>query len=336
MKLSIGIVGLPNVGKSTLFKLLTSQEVHIANYPFATIDPNVGVVPVPDERVDALAKLSNSKKKVPAVVEFYDIAGLVKGANQGEGLGNQFLTHIRDTSAVCFVLRCFGQSDIVHVEGTVDPVRDYEILKTELVLKDLETVERRLKKAEADARTKSKEALEDFAVLTAAKTALERGTMLIDEPLFDRAGRVARETNLLTAKPRLFLLNGEKDDVPGELITAIGGEGSHAVVADLASAPKVDELIRAAYATLGLMSFFTTGEDETRAWTVEHGVKAPHAAGVIHTDFESKFIRAEVVSYTDLIAAGGWNQAKQKGKLRLEGKDYLVEDGDVMVIRHGA
>jgi hypothetical protein len=336
MKLSIGIVGLPNVGKSTLFKLLTSQEVHIANYPFATIDPNVGVVSVPDERVEALAKLSGSKKKVPAVVEFYDIAGLVKGANQGEGLGNQFLTHIRDTSAVCFVLRCFGQSDIVHVEGSVDPVRDYEILKTELVLKDLETVERRIKKAEADARTKSKEGIEDLAALTAAKTALERGVMLIDEPLFDRAARVSREINLLTAKPRLFLLNGEKSEVPEALLAAIGGDGSHVVVANLVAAPKVDALIRAAYATLGLMSFFTTGEDETRAWTIERGARAPEAAGVIHTDFESKFIRAEVVSYADLIAAGGWNQAKQRGKLRLEGKEYIIQDGDVMVIRHGA
>ena len=359
MKLSIGIVGLPNVGKSTLFKLLTNQEVHIANYPFATIDPNVGVVPVPDERVSTLMRISNSKKKVPAIVEFYDIAGLVKGANKGEGLGNQFLSHIRDVSAVCFVLRCFKQADIVHVEGSVDPVRDYEILKTELILKDLETVERRLSKAEADARTKTKEALDDLSMLEACKAVLDLGEFLLgtDGTLpsgVDAHARIMRELNLLTAKPRLYLLNGDVLDVPDGLLSKLGGQSlevrlpkevglhgpandtvANVVTANLATAPNVNALIAAAYATLGLVSFFTTGEDETRAWTIERGTKAPQAAGVIHTDFEQKFIRAEVVSYADLIATGGWSHAKQKGKLRLEGKDYTVQDGDVMVIRHG-
>ncbi|MDO8469592.1 MAG: redox-regulated ATPase YchF [bacterium] len=382
MKLSIGIVGLPNVGKSTLFKLITSQEVHIANYPFATIDPNVGVVPVPDERVDALAKLSSSKKRVPAVVEFYDIAGLVKGASKGEGLGNQFLSHIRDVSAVCFVLRCFPQADIVHVEGSVDPVRDYEILKTELALKDLETVDKRISKAEADVRNKTKEGTADLAALQACKAVLDRGEFLMDAngalpPGIDLHARIMRELNLLTAKPRLYLLNGDTGDVPDELLRQIGvigtvngafssapgvpevlsgrpgspavavrdlpskmprspsAIGTGVVIANLATAPNVNELITAAYATLGLVSFFTTGEDETRAWTIEHGAKAPQAAGVIHTDFEEKFIRAEVVAYADLIATGGWSHAKQRGKMRLEGKDYVVQDGDVMVIRHG-
>lgn len=354
MKLSIGIVGLPNVGKSTLFKLITSQEVHIANYPFATIDPNIGVVPVPDGRVDALAKLSNSKKKVPAVVEFYDIAGLVKGANKGEGLGNQFLTHIRDVSAICFVLRCFPHADIVHVEGSVDPVRDFDILKTELALKDLETVDKRISKAEQDARAKTAEALADLSILHACKAVLDRGEFLMGAngalpPNIDLHAHVMRELNLLTAKPRLYLLNGDQADVPDGLLQKLTNQSlevrlpkevelhgpANVVVANLATAANVDELIRAAYVTLGLVSFFTTGEDESRAWTIEHGTRAPQAAGVIHTDFEKKFIRAEVVSYVDLIATGGWSQAKQKGKMRLEGKDYVVEDGDVMIIRHG-
>ncbi len=336
MKLSIGIVGLPNVGKSTLFKILTRQEVNIANYPFATIDPNIGVVPVPDERLQKLTELSKSKKTIPAVVEFYDIAGLVKGAHKGEGLGNQFLSHIKDVNAVSQVIRCFKKGDIIHVEGNVEPLRDFGTIKTELILKDLETVERRLDKAEADARNGKKEFIDLRDALKEIKTWLEEEKILVDlSGAFDLHKKIFKELNLLTAKPQLFLLNGSEGDVPAELITAIKEIDADYIVADLDAVKEVPELIRKTYEILNLISFLTTGEDETRAWTVEKGTKAPQAAGVIHSDFEKNFIRAEVVKYRKLIEAGGWNEAKQKGWLKLEGKDYVVEDGDVMVIRHG-
>lgn len=336
MKLSIGIVGLPNVGKSTLFKILTRQEVNIANYPFATIDPNVGVVPVPDERLKKLTELSASQKTVPAVVEFYDIAGLVKGAHKGEGLGNQFLSHIKDVNAVLQVIRCFKRGDIIHVEGSVEPQRDFGTVKTELILKDLETVERRLDKAEADARSGKKEFIDLRDALKEVKTWLEEEKFLVNlSGVFDLHKKIFKELNLLTAKPQLFFLNGSEEDVPAELITEIKEINSDYIVADLDTAKEVPELIRKTYEILNLISFFTTGEDESRAWTIERGTKAPQAAGVIHSDFEKNFIRAEVVKYGKLIEAGGWNEAKQKGWLKLEGKDYVVEDGDVMVIRHG-
>ncbi len=328
MKLSIGIVGLPNVGKSTLFKILTKQEVNIANYPFATIDPNVGVVPVPDERLRKLAELSRSKKTIPAVVEFYDIAGLVRGANKGEGLGNQFLNHIKEVSAIVQIVRCFKQSDIVHIEGEINPVRDLEIIKTELALKDLETVEKRLEKAESEARSGKKEAVVFRDGIKAIKEKIEKDGTLKNDAL-------AKELNLLTAKPQLFLLNGKSEDVSDELKEKIKETGADYLIADLAEIQEIPELTRKAYEILNLISFFTTGEDETRAWTIEKGAKAPEAAGTIHSDFEEKFIRAEVIFWEKLMAAGGWNEAKQKGWLRVEGKDYIAQDGDVMVIRHG-
>jgi ribosome-binding ATPase len=330
MKLSIGIVGLPNVGKSTLFKLLTKNDILIANYPFATIDPNVGVVAVPDERLDKLNEMSKSKKKIPAIVEFYDIAGLVKGAASGEGLGNQFLTHIRDVSAVVQVLRCFGGTEIVHVENSVDPLRDMEIINTELTLKDLESVEKRLPKAEAEAKSGKKEAIKEIEILKKVKDRLAKS-----EPIREFANEATiKGLFLLTIKPKFYLLNGEEADVPEQLKEKIKQEGNDYVVANLADAEGVPELIKKAYEILGLISFFTTGEDETRAWTIVKGDKAPQAAGVIHTDFEKKFIRAEVVSYTDFVATGGWSQARGKGKLRVEGKDYVVADGDILEIRH--
>lgn len=340
MKLSIGIVGLPNVGKSTLFKKLTSQEVHIANYPFATIDPNVGVVAVPDERIEKLFTLSHSAKKIPAVVEFYDIAGLVKGANKGEGLGNQFLSHIRECAAVVQVVRCFTLDTIIHVEGKTDPIRDIDIIKTELVLKDLDTVEKRLQKAEGDARSGKKEAIAFRDMLKGLYDFLASGKALWEDMDFwnERKDQV-KELGLLTGKPQIFLLNGSESDVTEELKEKIKEMHADYVVVDLGSEESagagIQPLIRKAYAILNLISFFTTGEDETRAWTIERGWKAPQAAGAIHTDFEKKFIRAEVISTDKLLEAGGWSQAKQKGWLRLEGKDYVVTDGDVLVIRHG-
>ncbi|MEI6479716.1 MAG: DUF933 domain-containing protein [bacterium] len=331
MKLSIGIVGLPNVGKSTLFKILTKQEVHIANYPFATIDPNVGVVTVPDERIEQLAKLSNSKKKVPAVVEFYDIAGLVKGASEGEGLGNQFLANIRECKAIVQVLRCFPLGDIIHVEGTTDPLRDMDIIATELIFKDLETVTKRLDKLDKDVRSGDKKAAHDAGVLKSVKEDLERGNTAKKYKRED----IVRDLELLTAKEQVFLLNGDEDDVSEELKKKIEEVGGCYITMNLASAENIDELIKKAYEILDLISFLTTGEDETRAWTIERGWKAPQAAGTIHTDFEKTFIRAEVVNWQKLMEAGGWSQSKQKGWMRLEGKDYIVQDGDVMVIRHG-
>jgi ribosome-binding ATPase len=331
MKLSIGIVGLPNVGKSTLFKHLTEQDIVVANYPFATIDPNVGIVQVPDERLDQLTELSASKKKVPAVVEFYDIAGLVKGASAGEGLGNQFLTHIRETNAIAFVLRVFSDSNVMHVEGDINPVRDLAVIETELQLKDLETVTKRLGSLEKEMRAQQKDAAEQFAVLTKVRDALEAGEWLND--FADE--EVVINLQLLSAKPRLFVINGTEDEIPAELKEAIAARNGEYVVLDLGSTPDLRALIRSAYTLLGLASFFTTGDDETRAWTIRAGASAPEAAGAIHTDFEKKFIRAEVVSTADLLASGGWTKAKGKGLIRLEGKEYKVADGDVLVIRHG-
>jgi ribosome-binding ATPase len=337
-KLSLGIVGLPNVGKSTLFKILTKQDIVIANYPFATIDPNVGIVPVPDERVDKLAELSRSKKKIPAVVEFYDIAGLVKGANKGEGLGNQFLGHIRETQAIVLVLRVFNDPEIIHVENSVDASRDLTIINAELILKDLEAVEKRLAKAEAEARTGKKEAAQDKDLLARLKACLDGGKLPVADAALARDIRTnerMRDLNLLTLKRQVYLLNGVDADVPPALLEEIRKQGGEYLVADLGKAAVVPDLIKKAYETLGLISFFTTGEDETRAWTIERGMRAPQAAGVIHTDFEKKFIRLEVVGYDKLMEAKGWNVAKQKGWVRLEGKEYEVKDGDVLVVRHG-
>ncbi len=331
MKLSIGIVGMPNVGKSTLFNLLTKQQVLAANYPFATIDPNVGMVAVPDERVDKLTAMSKSKKRIPAVVEFYDIAGLVKGANQGEGLGNQFLAHIRETQAVVVVLRTFKDEGVVHVENSVDPLRDMGIINSELALKDLDTVQKRLDKAEGEARTGDKKAIKNVEVLRAVKAELEKGNLI---PQFGEE-EIVKEMQLLTSKKQLYLLNGEETDASAELKSEIKKLGADYLAANLAKIEDLGELIRKSYEILDLISFLTTGEDETRAWTIKRGVKAPQAAGEIHSDFEQKFIRAEVVNWEELLKAGSWAAARQKGLLRLEGKEYVVADGDVMVIRHG-
>ncbi len=335
MKLSIGIVGLPNVGKSTLFRILTKQEVNVANYPFATIDPNVGVVAVPDERLEKLDEMSKSKKKIPAVVEFYDIAGLVKGAHEGQGLGNQFLGHISEVNAICHVLRCFSNGDIIHVENSVDPLRDLEIINLELIFKDLEKAEKRMSKAESEARTGDKNKKEEFLRVGAVVEALKNGKLAnsLSEKVLEN--QAVKELQLLTAKPQIFLLNGLEGNENTMLLSRIKELGSEYVCMDLNNTDNVDELVSKAYEVLGLISFFTTGEDETRAWTIVKGVKAPQAAGTIHSDFESKFIRAEVIGWDKLLQAGSWIKAKQNGWLRIEGKEYVVQDGDVLEIRHG-
>ncbi|HEY5220547.1 MAG TPA: redox-regulated ATPase YchF [Candidatus Paceibacterota bacterium] len=342
MKLAIGIVGLPNVGKSTLFKVLTRQNITIANYPFATIDPNVGVVAVPDERLEKLNTLSASKKKIPAVVEFFDIAGLVKGANKGEGLGNDFLDDIQLTQAIVMVVRAFQNPDIIHVENSVDPVRDIDVINLELMLKDLAAVDKRLMRVDAEARAGKKEALNDKEILERLKTALESGVLPVSDKELSHDIKSEPRLNdlrLLTTKRQLYLINGKESDVSPELLAKIAALGAEHLVMDLSS-PDVEsagipQLVKKAYHTLDLISFFTTGEDETRAWTIERGMKAPQAAGVIHTDFEAKFIRMEVVPTDKLLEAGGWSKAKQKGWLRVEGKEYVVADGDVIEVRHG-
>jgi ribosome-binding ATPase YchF (GTP1/OBG family) len=334
-QLSIGIVGLPNVGKSTLFNLLTKQHVVAANYPFATIDPNVGVVAVPDVRINKLNDMSHSAKLIPAVVEFYDIAGLVKGANKGEGLGNQFLSHIRDVKAIVQVVRCFPEGEIIHVEQGIDPLRDINIINTELILKDLDTADKRLQKLESEAKTGDKSKVKDLETMRKVHQALNSGTLLhnIDKEIIQEP--VVKELNLLTAKSQIYLLNGKESDVSEELIYGIKALNADYLVFDLSGQPDLNELIKKAYQVLGLISFFTTGLDETRSWTIERGEKAPQAAGTIHTDFEHKFIRAEVVNWEKLLEAGSWAAAKHKGWMRLEGKEYVVQDGDVVEIRHG-
>jgi len=332
MKLSIGIVGLPNVGKSLLFKILTKQEVNVANYPFATIDPNIGIVAVPDERVDKLADLSKSAKKIPAVVEFYDIAGLVKGANKGEGLGNQFLSHIRDVSAIVQVVRCFENDEIIHIENKIDPLRDIDTINTELILKDLETIEKRLGKLEGEARTGDPKKIKELEIVKKIRDGLNENKLAINI-----GAEINPDFNLLTAKPQIYLLNGNTNDVSDELKNKIKELRGDFIIVDLSlsDSDNIKKLIVKAYELLGLISFLTTGEDETRAWTIAKGTKAPQAAGVIHTDFEKKFIRAETINWEKLSEAGSWTIARQKGWLRLEGKDYVVQDGDVMEIRHG-
>ena len=334
MKLSIGIVGLPNVGKSTLFRLLTKQEINVANYPFATIDPNVGIVAVPDERLDKLAEAAGAKKITPAVVEFYDIAGLVKGAHEGEGLGNQFLSHIREVRAIVQVVRAFPSSEIIHVEGATNPLRDLEIVNTELILKDLDTVQKRIENVEGKTRTGDKEAIKELETLKKLQKLLDQRVLarslgeLAEEPAI-------KQLTLLTTKPQIYLLNGKAEDVPLGLIEEIKTLGGDYLILDLAAENNLDALIQSAYEVLGLITFFTFGEDETRAWQIPRGVTVRQAAGTIHTDFEEKFIKADVINWERLIEASSWSEAKQKGLMRLEGKEYVMRDGDVVEIKHG-
>lgn len=344
-----GIVGLPNVGKSTLFKALTKKSVDINNYPFCTIEPNVGIVEVPDERLYRLSELSKSAKTVPAVVEFVDIAGLVKGASVGEGLGNKFLANIRETDAIVQVVRVFENGDITHVHENVDPVRDIGIINTELVLADLETVLRRKEKLVKELRAGRKGAAEENAWLEELESTLQEGR-LANTARFsgnpDDAVRFVKSLGLLTAKPFLYVCNMTDTDaaLPSELsalphvrldvkLESELSEMTAAEAAELGLESRIGELIREAYSLLGLMTFFTTGEQESRAWTIRQGSTAPQAGAAIHGDFEEKFIRAEVVSYGDFVEMGGWSGAREAGKFRLEGKAYVVRDGDVIVFR---
>lgn len=336
--LSLGIVGLPNVGKSTLFKLLTRQEVNIQNYPFTTIDPNIAVVPVKDERLDKVAQLSKPEKILPAVVEFYDIAGLVKNANKGEGLGNQFLAQIRETNAIIQVVRCFEDPSVVHLEGEVNPLRDIEIINTELILKDLETLNKRIEKIQGEAKTGQKEAQKELEILTQIKNELEKGNLLFsvfaEEFLQEPA---VKNLNLLTSKKQIYLLNtnSQAKQIPQEVIEIIKQIKGEYFVADLSQNPDLSDLIKKAYEILNLISFFTiVGTSEARAWPIPKGTKMIEAAGMIHSDFKEKFIKAEVINWQKLLEAGNWHKAREKGIIKIEGKDYIVQDGDVIVIKH--
>ncbi|MBI2023200.1 redox-regulated ATPase YchF [Candidatus Giovannonibacteria bacterium] len=340
--MKIGIVGLPNVGKSTLFQALTKKQVDTSNYPFATIDPNVGVVSVPDERLYKLTELSKSKKIVPAIVEFVDIAGLVKGAAAGEGLGNKFLTHIREVNTVCHIVRAFENENIVHVSGKPNPLSDLETIKTELALKDLETVAKARENAHRDAKSGKKEATQLVQYLEEIEKLLQDPEKLgTFSEVSEEITKTANSLQLLSFKPSLTVFNiSSKDnlplpDIPNSLPIDIGQENDIASMSEeekkeLGLVSELPQLIKAAYKLLGLMTFFTTGEDESRAWTIPQGSTAKRAGRAIHSDFEDKFIRADIIFWEKLLEAGSWSKARDLGWLRSEGKEYIVKDGDVI------
>ncbi|OAH54266.1 MULTISPECIES: redox-regulated ATPase YchF [Bacillaceae] len=363
MALTAGIVGLPNVGKSTLFNAITKAGAESANYPFCTIDPNVGIVEVPDERLTKLTEMVTPKKTVPTAFEFTDIAGIVKGASKGEGLGNKFLSHIREVDAICQVVRCFDDENITHVSGKVDPIDDIEVINLELILADLESVDKRLARVAKLAKQKDKDSVAEHDVLVIIKEALEADKPARSIEFTDDQQKIVKQLHLLTAKPMLYVANVSEEEISdpsgNEHVQKVRdyaeGEGSELIVicakveeeiAELDDDEKamfleelgieqsgLDQLIKAAYSLLGLATYFTAGVQEVRAWTFRHGMKAPQCAGIIHTDFERGFIRAETVSYDDLVSNGSMTAAKEAGRVRLEGKEYVMKDGDVVHFR---
>jgi GTP-binding protein YchF len=362
--MKLGIVGLPNVGKSTLFNAITQAGAESANYPFCTIEPNVGVVGVPDGRLDKLAEMYNPKKFTPAVIEFYDIAGLVRGASKGEGLGNKFLSHIREVAAIVHVVRCFDDTNIVHVEGNVDPIRDIETINLELIFSDLEVLERRMDKTNKSARSGDKKAQEELQFMEKLKIHLEAGKPVRTYDMTPEEELLVEQYFLITSKRVLYAANLSEDDITNgyennpylqkviqfaqmehsevipicakieEEISVLEDEEKKIFLADYGlEEPGLHRLIKTSYKLLGLISFLTAGSDEVRAWTITKGTKAPQAAGKIHTDFERGFIRAEIVAFEDLVANGSEVAAKEKGLVRLEGKEYVMKDGDVVNFR---
>ena len=360
--MKLGIVGLPNVGKSTLFNAITKAGAECANYPFCTIEPNVGMVAVPDYRLEKLASLYNCKKITPAVIEFVDIAGLVKGASKGDGLGNKFLSHIREVDAICHVVRCYENTEILHVENSVDPLRDIEIIEYELIMADLESIDKRLEKAEKNVKVGIKGAELELDLLKRINSQLTSGKPIRLLNFTEEEKEVVNGFFLLTSKPLIYVANIGENDISKEdnehviKVKSLALEqGSNVIVlcakieeelASLSDEDKelfseelgitesgLDKLVKISYKTLGLMSYLTAGEKEVRAWTIKAGTKAPQAAGKIHTDFEKGFIKAEIVSYEDLMDAGNFTKAKEKGKVRIEGKDYVIKDNDVVLFR---